>query len=91
MIHWFEIVLEGADFVSQDSGDADALYEAGGADTVPVHDGPIVKVVFYREAASFAAAVSSALLAIESALPHAKIMRVERIVDAEEVALAQSA
>jgi hypothetical protein len=29
MIHWFEIVLEGADFVSQDSGDADALYEAG--------------------------------------------------------------
>jgi hypothetical protein len=77
--------------VSQDSGDADALYEAGGADTVPVHDGPIVKVVFYREAASFAAAVSSAVLAIESALPQARIMRVERIVDTEEAALARSA
>jgi hypothetical protein len=37
------------------------------------------QVVFYREAASLAAAVSSALLAIESALPHARIMRVERI------------
>jgi hypothetical protein len=89
--HWFEVVLEGVDFVSEASDDADALYEAGCADTVPVHDGPVVKVVFYREAASFAAAVASALLAIERALPHARIMRVERIEDAAEVVLPQSA
>jgi hypothetical protein len=35
--------------------------------------------------------VSSALLAIEGALPQAGIMRVERIEDAEEAALPKSA
>ena len=91
MIHWFEITIEGADFVSEESDDADALYEAGGADTVPIQDGPVVKVVFHREAASFAAAVASAVLAIERALPHAKIMRMERVEDAAEASLARSA
>jgi hypothetical protein len=91
MIHWFEVVLEGADFVSQDSDDADALYEAGCDDTVPVHDGAVVKVVFYREAPTFQEAVASAVLAVGRALPHARIMRVERIEDADEEALPQSA
>jgi hypothetical protein len=74
-----------------DADAADALYEAGGADTVPLHDGSVVKVVFYREAASFAAAVASALLVLESALPQARIVRVERIKDAEATALPRSA
>ena len=91
MTSCYEVVLEGADFVSADSGDADALYEAGGADTVPVHDGPLVKVVFYREAASFATAVASALLAIEGALPRARIQWVERIDDVDKTALPRSA
>ena len=90
MIHWFEVVLEGVDFVSVESTDADALYEAGCADTVPRHDGPAMKVAFYREAASFAAAVASAVLAIERALPHARIIRVERV-DGVASTLAQSA
>ncbi len=91
MIHWFEVTLEGADFVSAESKDADALYAAGCADTVPMHDGPVVKVVFYREAASFAAAVASAVLAIERALPHVRIVRVERTDEAPGTTLAQSA
>ena len=91
MTHSFEVFLEGADFVSEDSGDADAVFEAGCGDSVPVHNDTSVKLVFDREAASFAAAVSSALLAIESALPNARVMRVERIDDAAEAVLAESA
>lgn len=56
-----------------------------------MHDGPLVKVVFYREAVSFAAAVASALLAVESALPHARVMRVERIDAVTEAVLSKSA
>ncbi|HZB48285.1 MAG TPA: hypothetical protein VE547_04270 [Mycobacteriales bacterium] len=91
MIHWFEITLEGADFVSEESDDADALYEAGCDDTVPMHDGPLVRVLFYREAETFNAAVASAVLAIGRSLPHVRIMRIERRTDMEEPGLPHSA
>jgi hypothetical protein len=91
MTHSFEVVLEGVDFESFERNDADALYEAGCGDSLPCLDGPLAKVVFDREAASFAAAVASAVLAIESALPHARIIRVERVEDVAEAVLPRSA
>jgi hypothetical protein len=75
----FVVTLDGVDFTDPDSTDADALYEAGCDDAVPEHVGQVRRLVFDRDAASFAAAVASALIAIETALPAASVLRVERI------------
>ena len=91
LIHSFEVILEGVDFGTVESTDADALFQTGCGDSLPCQNGPVSRLLFDREAASFATAVSSALLAIESALPHARIMRVERLTDMEEASLPQSA
>jgi hypothetical protein len=55
--------------------DADVLYEAGCAG--------VQRAVFDREAASFAAAVASAITAIESSIPGARVTAAGRLGPAE--------
>ena len=79
MVHYFVVVLEGTDFTSPDSPDADALYEAGCDDALLISEGRVQKAIFDREAPSFAEAVASAISAIETSIPGARVVAVERM------------
>lgn len=79
MIHSFAVVVGGVDLMGQDGRDADALLEAGCDDAVLTSDGGVQRALFDREAPSFAAAVASAIAAIEGAIPGARVVQVERL------------
>lgn len=83
MIHSFSVVITGVDLTDPDSPHADALFEAGCDDALLTSDGGVQRAVFDREAPSFAAAVASAITAIESAVPGAQVIRIERLAGTE--------
>jgi hypothetical protein len=91
MIHSFAVVIEGVDLTSPDSPDADALYEAGCDDALLTSSAGVQRAVFDREAPTFAAAVASAITAIESCIPGARVVAVERFGPAEPAPLPHSA
>jgi hypothetical protein len=91
MIHSFAVVIDNVDLTSADSSDADALYEAGCDDALLTSSGSTKRAVFDREALSFAAAVASAITAIESAVPGARVVGVERLDSADPAPLPHSA
>ena len=91
MIHSFFVVIDGVDLSSPDSTDADALYEAGCDDAALVSDAGVQRAIFDREAPSFAAAVASAITAIETSIPGAQVVAVERTSPAGAPSLPQSA
>ena len=79
MIHSFAVVVNGVDLTGPGSPHADALFEAGCDDALLTSDGGLQRLVFDREAPSFAAAVGSAITAIETAVPGACVVRIERL------------
>ena len=90
MQHSFAVVIDGVDLTSPDSPDADALYEADCDDALLASSADVQRAIFDREASSFAAAVASAITAIESGIPGARVTAVERL-DPTEVPLPHSA
>ncbi len=73
----FRVTLAGADFT--DAGD-DADHVLAVCDDVIVsHEADGDLAVFDREAATFAAAVGSALADLERSLPAARVLRVEAV------------
>jgi hypothetical protein len=52
--HSFAVVIDGVDVTSPDSLDADALSEAGCDDALPTSSSGMQRVIFDREAPSFA-------------------------------------
>lgn len=91
MIHSFAVVIDGADLTSADSPDADALYDAGCDDALLASSSGVQRAIFDREAPSFAAAVASAITAIESSIPGARVVAVERLGRADAPPLPHSA
>ncbi|HMK97582.1 MAG TPA: hypothetical protein VK425_08570 [Acidimicrobiales bacterium] len=91
MIHSFAVVIDGVDLTSRDSPHADALYEAGCDDAVLVSDAGVQRAIFDREAPSFAEAVASAITAIETSIPGAQVLAVERTSPAGTASLPHSA
>jgi hypothetical protein len=81
--HSFAVVIDGVDLTSPDSSDADVLYEAGCDDALLTSSAGVQRAIFDREASSFAAAVASAITAIESSIPGARVTAVERLDPAE--------
>ena len=72
----FTLTVEGADLLADDA--LDALYEAGCDDaTFGVSNGVQIGG-FGREATEFADAVASAIRAIESTVPGARVVAVHR-------------
>ncbi len=72
----FTVTIEGADVMAE--GAQEALFEAGCDDaTFGVSDG-VQTAEFDREAADFAEAVASAITAVESAVPGARVVNVHR-------------
>lgn len=86
MIHSFAVVIEGIDLTSADSPHPDALYEAGCDDALLSSSGSTQRAVFDREAPTFAAAVASAIAAIETAVPGARVVVIERLDSADKPA-----
>lgn len=79
MVHSFALVVDGMDLSSPGSSAADVLYEAGCDDAMLVtHDGE-QQILFDRDADSFAAAVATAITAVETAVAGARVLRVERL------------
>lgn len=91
MIHSFAVVIDGVDLASPDSPDADALYEAGCDDAVLTGSSGAQQAIFDREAPSFAAAVASAITAIEASIPGARVIAIERLAAAGAASLPRSA
>ena len=91
MKHSFAVVVDGVDLTSPDSPDADALYEAGCDDALLTSSSGMQRAIFDREAPSFAAAVASAITAIESSIPGARVTAVERLDLADAAHLPHSA
>lgn len=83
MVHSFTLVVVGIDLVSPDSPAPDALYEAGCDDAMLTSHGAEQQIVFDRDASTFAVAVASAITAVETALPGALVIRVDRLPPAE--------
>jgi len=79
VIHSFAVVIDGADLTSPGSPDADALYEGGCDDALLTSDAGVQRAIFDREAPTFAAAVASAITAIETSIPGARVVAVERL------------
>lgn len=79
MVHSFTLVVDGFDLVSPDSPAADALYEVGCDDAMLTSHGTEQQIVFDRDAPTFAAAVASAITAVETTLPGARVVRVDRL------------
>lgn len=91
MIWSFAVVIDGADLTGPDSPHADALFEAGCDDALLTSSSGIQRAIFDREAPSFAAAVASAITAIETGIPGARVTAVERLDPAGASALPHSA
>lgn len=79
MIYSFAVSIEGLDFTSPDSPHPDALFDAGCDDALLSGTPGAQQATFDREAPSFAAAVASAITAIETAVPGAHVRHVERL------------
>lgn len=76
MLFSFTLTVEGADLT--DGGAQDELFEAGCSDaTFGVSDG-VQTAEFDREASDFAEAVASAIKAVETAVPGARVVEVHR-------------
>ena len=91
MIYSFAVVIDGVDLTGPDSPHADALYEAGCDDALLTSSAGVQRAIFDREAASFAAAVASAITAIEASVPGARVVTVERLDSADPTPLPHSA
>lgn len=91
VIHSFVVVIDGVDLTSPDSPDADLLYEAGCDDAALTSSSGAQRAVFDREAPSFAAAVASAITAIEGSIPGARVTAIERLDPAGASPLPRSA
>ena len=91
MTYSFAVVIEGADLTGPDSPHADALYVAGCDDALLTISPGVQRAIFDREAPSFAAAVASAITAIETAIPGARVTAVERLDPAGAASLSRSA
>jgi hypothetical protein len=87
----FAVVIDSADLTSPDSPHADALYEAGCDDALLTSSPSGQRAIFDREAPSFAAAVASAITAIETAIPGARVTTIERLGPAGAASLPRSA
>jgi hypothetical protein len=72
----FTLRIEGADVTTDIA--QEALYEAGCDDATFGVSGGIQTAEFDREAAEFAEAVASAIRAVESAVPGARVVEVHR-------------
>lgn len=79
MIYSFALVVEGVDLTGVDSRHPDDLYEAGCDDTALTSEGGLQRAIFDREAGSFAAAVASAIAAVEGAVPGSRVLTVQRL------------
>jgi hypothetical protein len=77
--HPFAVVINGADLTSPGSPDADALYEAGCDDALLTSSAGVQRAIVDREAPSFAAAVASAITAIEPGIPGARVTAAGRL------------
>jgi len=84
VIHSFAVVIEGIDLTSAGSPHPDALYDAGCDDALLSSSGSTQRAVFDREAPSFATAVASAIAAIETAVPGARVVLIERLDPADK-------
>ncbi len=73
--HEFILIIEGADVLADEA--LDALFEAGCGDGGFGVSNQIQEAHFHREADSYEEAVSSAIAAIEGAVPGAHVVRVE--------------
>jgi hypothetical protein len=76
MTFYFTLTIEGADVLTDDA--LDALYDAGCDDATFGISNGVQTAEFDREAADFADAVSSAIKAIESAIPGARVVDIHR-------------
>jgi hypothetical protein len=72
----FTLTIEGADLLSDDA--VDALIDAGCDDATFGISDDVQTADFDREAPDFAEAVASAIKAIESAVPGARVFEVRR-------------
>lgn len=72
----FTLTIEGADVMTDVA--QEALYEAGCDDATFGVLGGIQTAEFDREAVEFAEAVASAIRAVESAVPGARVVEVHR-------------
>ena len=72
----FTVTIEGADVMAEDA--QEALFEAGCDDATFGGSGGVQTAEFDREAADFAEAVASAIKAVESAVPGARVVNVHR-------------
>ena len=79
VIYSFAVVIDGAGLTCPDTPHADALYEAGCDDALLTSSSGEQRAIFDREAPSFATAVASAINAIETAIPGARVTAVERL------------
>jgi hypothetical protein len=73
----FELTIEGVDIMADDV--LDALFEAGCDDASFGVSMEIQTGAFHREAADFAEAVASAIKDVESAVPGAQVVGMERL------------
>jgi hypothetical protein len=87
VIYSFAVTIDGADLTSPDSPHADALYEAGCDDALLTSSSGEQRAIFDREAPSFATAIT----AIETAIPGARVTAVERLGPAGTASLPRSA
>lgn len=72
----FTITIEGADVMAEDA--QESLFEARCDDATFGVSGGVQTAEFDREAADFAEAVASAIKAVESAVPGARVVKVHR-------------
>ncbi len=72
----FSLTIEGADVMTDAA--QNALYEAGCDDATFGVSGGVQTAEFDREAAEFAEAVASAIRAVESAVPGARVVEIRR-------------
>lgn len=76
MLFSFTLTVEGADLTT--GAAQDALFEAGCSDaTFGISDG-VQTADFDREALEFAEAVASAIKAVETAVPGARVVEIHR-------------
>jgi hypothetical protein len=91
VIYSFSVTIDGVDVTGTQSSDADILYGAGCDDALLGSDGEVQWAIFDREAPSFAAAVASAITAIETSIPGARVRNVNRLDPAEAESLPRPA
>lgn len=75
-VYDFVLTIEGADILTEDA--LDALFEAGCDDATFGTSCCVQTGMFHREASAFADAVASAIKAIESAVPGAQVVGMQR-------------